>query len=113
MSVSARRQNTEYRIQNTEYRSQESELRTRNKPTANGERRTVNGMDWDQRYQTIFYLKPWDPGEEPDGGPPFGVSTAELDQLFDPVFDRLEEFHPRSSYPGREGREILRLLRKR
>src|ERR1700746_3135077 len=57
-------------------------------------------MDWDQRYQTIFYLKPWDPGEEPDGGPPFGVSTAELDQLFDPVFDRLPGIHPRQFLPG-------------
>jgi SAM-dependent methyltransferase len=62
----------------------------------------------------IFYLNPWDLGEEPpEGGPPFGVSIAELDRLFDPVFDRLEVLHPRSSYPGWEGREILRLLQRR
>ena len=57
---------------------------------------------------------PWDEGEEPaGGGPPFGVSIAELDQLFGPVFDRIDEKHPRSSFPGREGREIIWLLRKR
>jgi SAM-dependent methyltransferase len=62
----------------------------------------------------IFYLNPWDEGEEPpEGGPPFGVLTTELDQLFGPVFDQIDERHPRCSFPGREGREIIRLLRKR
>jgi SAM-dependent methyltransferase len=62
----------------------------------------------------IFYLNLWDEGEEPaEGGPPFGVSIAELDQLFGPVFDRIDEKRPRCSFPGCEGREIVRLLRKR
>ena len=62
----------------------------------------------------IFFLNPWDEGEQPPrGGPPFGVSLAELDQLFGPVFDRIDERRPRISFPGREGREIVRLLRKR
>jgi methyl halide transferase len=62
----------------------------------------------------IFFLNPWDEDEEPAGcGPPFGVSIAELDQLFGRVFDRIDEKHPRSSFPGREGREIIWLLRKR
>jgi len=62
----------------------------------------------------IFFLNSWDEGEEPaEGGPPFGVSIAELDQLFGPVFDRIDEKHPRCSFPGREGREIIWLLRKR
>ena len=62
----------------------------------------------------IFYLNPWGEGEEPpEGGPPFGVSIPELDQLFDPVFDEINERRPRYSFPGREGREIIRLLRKR
>jgi len=62
----------------------------------------------------IFFLNPWDEGEEPPGGgPPFGVSIAELDQRFGRVFDRIDEKHPRCSFPGREGREIIWLLRKR
>ena len=62
----------------------------------------------------IFYLNPWDDGEEPaEGGPAFGVLITELDQLFDPVFDRVDEMYPRCSFPGREGREIIRLLRKK
>jgi SAM-dependent methyltransferase len=62
----------------------------------------------------IFFLNPWDEGEDPaEGGPPFGVSITELDQLFEPAFEQIEERHPRCSFPGREGREIIRLLRKR
>lgn len=56
----------------------------------------------------VFYL---DPG---DGkGPPFGVTRAELDALFAPVFELLEEWVPLHAYPGREDRELMRLLRKR
>jgi SAM-dependent methyltransferase len=62
----------------------------------------------------IFFLDPWDPGEAPpEGGPPFGVPTEELDALFLPEFQLLQEERPKTSYPGREGREILRLLGKR
>jgi methyl halide transferase len=62
----------------------------------------------------IFFLNPWDPGEAPaEGGPPFGVSTEELDDLFLPQFQLLAEQRPKTSYPGREGREILRLFRRR
>jgi hypothetical protein len=63
----------------------------------------------------IFFLDPWDPGEEapPEGGPPFGISTEELDELFLPDFRLLEQERPKTSYAGREGREILWLLRKR
>ncbi|MGA8481523.1 MAG: methyltransferase domain-containing protein [Chthoniobacterales bacterium] len=62
----------------------------------------------------IFFLDPWDPGEAPpEGGPPFGVSTEELNELFLPEFQLLLEERPKISYPGREGREVLRLLRKR
>jgi methyl halide transferase len=62
----------------------------------------------------VFYLNPWDPGEAPpEGGPPFGVLTEELDSLFLTEFQILQEVRPQTSYPGREGREILRLLRKR
>jgi methyl halide transferase len=62
----------------------------------------------------IFYLNPWDPGEAPpEGGPPFGVSTEELNAFFLPKFELVKEERPQASYLGREGREILRLLRKR
>jgi SAM-dependent methyltransferase len=62
----------------------------------------------------IFFLNPWDPGEAPEGGgPPFGVTRDELDNLFGPNFELVEELKPRTAYPGREGREIIRFLRKR
>jgi len=61
----------------------------------------------------IFYLNPWDPGEEPDGGgPPFGVTPSELDQLFSPHFALVESLKPTSAFPGREGREVIYVLHK-
>ena len=47
------------------------------------------------------------------GGPPFAVTRKEIDRLFGSRFELLEEFKPRTAYPGREGREIVRLLRKK
>jgi methyl halide transferase len=62
----------------------------------------------------IFFLNPWDPGEAPEeGGPPFGVTREDLDQLFAAHFDLVEELYPSAAFPGREGGEIIRLLRKR
>jgi SAM-dependent methyltransferase len=62
----------------------------------------------------IFFLNPWDPGEAPEGaGPPFAVTRQEIDTLFGSRFDLLEEWRPRTAYPGREGREIVRLLRRK
>jgi methyl halide transferase len=63
----------------------------------------------------IFFLNPWDPEDEiPEGGgPPFGVTKEELDNLFNPDFSLVEELKPKTAYPGREGREIVRLMRKR
>ena len=59
----------------------------------------------------IFYL---DPGHDsPDEGPPFGVSVAELDALFSPHFDLVREWLPARAYPGREGREWMRVLIRR
>jgi SAM-dependent methyltransferase len=56
----------------------------------------------------IFYL---DPGNEsPDEGPPFEVSISELDRLFLPRFELLREWSPVRTYPGREGREWMRVL---
>jgi hypothetical protein len=41
------------------------------------------------------------------------MTREELDQLFAPHFDLVEEFFPSAAYSGREGREVIRLLRKR
>lgn len=57
----------------------------------------------------VFYL---DPGEE-DGLPPFGATLAELDALFSPAFTLEREWMPQRTYPGREGREWMQLLRRR
>lgn len=58
----------------------------------------------------IFYLNPdMDPGET---GPPFGITEAELTALFEPVFEIVESGVPAAAYPGREGRELLRILRR-
>jgi len=59
----------------------------------------------------IFYL---DPGNaSPDEGPPFEVSVAELDRLFLPRFTVEREWLPQRAYPGREGREWMRVMLKR
>jgi methyl halide transferase len=65
----------------------------------------------DGQLLAIFYL---DPGNDsPDEGPPFEVSLAELDRLFLPRFELVREWLPDNAYPGREGREWMRLLRRR
>jgi len=60
-------------------------------------------------FLAIFYLDPGHDGE----GPPFGCSTGELEELFSANFELIEEQKNLATYPGREGREILRLLVKR
>ncbi|MEQ1859544.1 MAG: methyltransferase domain-containing protein [Chthoniobacteraceae bacterium] len=58
----------------------------------------------------VFYL---DPGNSSPGeGPPFEVSVAELDRLFLPRLELLREWLPARAYPGREGREWMRLLKR-
>ncbi|MDR3403800.1 MAG: methyltransferase domain-containing protein [Chthoniobacter sp.] len=60
------------------------------------------------QYLAIFYL---DPGNDsPDEGPPFEVSIAELDRLFLPRFTLRREWLPEHAYPGREGKEWMRLM---
>ncbi|MFT4546437.1 MAG: SAM-dependent methyltransferase [Verrucomicrobiales bacterium] len=59
----------------------------------------------------IFFLTPWDKDEVPEP-PPYGVSLEELDQMFGERFELLKEWEPTRFYPGREGREIMRLLRR-
>ena len=61
----------------------------------------------------VFYLQPWKPEEDQSQGPPFGTSVEELDERFGPHFTTVESYVPDVSYSGREGRELLRLLRRR
>jgi len=56
----------------------------------------------------IFYLNP-----DTESGPPFAVSKKELSELFDPHFTLLEEWVPVDSFPGREDRELVRVMQKR
>ncbi|MCB1277181.1 methyltransferase [Prosthecobacter sp.] len=57
----------------------------------------------------VFFINPeMDPGES---GPPFGISTDELTALFAERFEVVETQVPTAAYPGREGRECVRVLR--
>ncbi|MDZ4402952.1 methyltransferase domain-containing protein [Prosthecobacter sp.] len=57
----------------------------------------------------VFFINPeMDPGET---GPPFGISLDELTALFAQRFEIIESHVPETAYPGREGRECLRVLR--
>lgn len=59
----------------------------------------------------IWFVNPeMDPGET---GPPFGISPDELTALFDHSFEMVESVAPAVAYPGREGRELLRVMRRR
>ena len=62
----------------------------------------------------IFYLRPYAGGEilPLGGGPPFGTTIEELDSLFVECFCLVESWEPTRSFPGREGRETVRLLKR-
>jgi SAM-dependent methyltransferase len=58
----------------------------------------------------VFYLHPWDTeAENRTCGPPFGVTAAELDNYFAPCFTLSTSWIPKRTYPGREGKEEIRL----
>ncbi len=57
----------------------------------------------------IFYLDPGNGGE----GPPFGCAREELDALFLPLFETIREESGFVTFPGREGGEMMRVLRRR
>ena len=59
----------------------------------------------------VFYLDP--KMDERESGPPFGVTRRELDQYFGARFEVVREWAPRAAFPGREGREWVRLMRRR
>lgn len=59
----------------------------------------------------VWYIDPdLDPGET---GPPFPLPLTDLDTLFRDGFDIVEDYVPAVAYPGRLGRERLRVLRRR
>ena len=59
----------------------------------------------------VFFLNPYDPGEEACG-PPFGVTVTELEAWFHPWFERVDGWVPHGAFPGREEREWLGLFRR-
>ena len=56
----------------------------------------------------VFFLNP-----DHEGGPPFGCTLEELDGLFEKDFALVDEWQPHASYPGREGREWVRVYRRK
>lgn len=60
----------------------------------------------------VFFLTPFDPGEEAEG-PPFGATVDEIDARFAQWFVREHGWVPEKSYPGREGREWLAVFRRK
>jgi len=70
-------------------------------------RGVLEALQPDGHLLAVFYL---DPGGE--DGPPFGVSVEELDGLFAEHFALLEEWAPAATYPGRENRERMRLMKR-
>ncbi len=59
----------------------------------------------------VFYL---DPGQAlATDGPPFETTLCELDRLFSARFEMILEWTPVRTFPGRERKEWMRLLRRR
>jgi SAM-dependent methyltransferase len=54
----------------------------------------------------IFFLNP----DHDASGPPYGVSREELEKFFGPHFVLEREWIPQRTHPGREGRELMRVL---
>lgn len=59
----------------------------------------------------IFFLNP-EYDESDAGGPPFGCGLDELNALFSPRFQLVVQLENLPTFPGREGREVLCLLRR-
>lgn len=59
-------------------------------------------------FLAVFYMDP-----DHEEGPPFGTTEAELDALFAARFELVRQWLPKTAYEGRQGRELMRLLRKK
>ena len=58
------------------------------------------------RLLAIFFINP----DHDEDGPPYRVSTAELDEFFGNDFSIEREWVPKRTHPGREERELMRVL---
>ena len=54
----------------------------------------------------IFFINP----DHDEDGPPYRVSNAELEEFFGRDFAVQREWVPAHTHPGREGRELVRVL---
>jgi SAM-dependent methyltransferase len=79
-------------------------------PSLRGEyvQATANALRPGGRIFGIFFMNP-----DSDTAPPYPSTREELSALFDPHFTLLDEWVPQNSFPGREQRELVRLLQKR
>jgi hypothetical protein len=59
----------------------------------------------------VFFLTPYDPGEE-TAGPPFPTTMDEIESWLSPWFERVDGWVPERAYPGRLGREWTALFRR-
>lgn len=59
----------------------------------------------------VFFLTPYDPGEEQEG-PPFGATRGEIDACLAPWFERVEDWVPKRAHAGREGREWVAVYKR-
>lgn len=58
----------------------------------------------------VWFINPdLDPGEE---GPPYPLSVESLTGLFANGYETVDDYVPNVAFPGREGRERLRVLRR-
>src|SRR5271154_2492968 len=58
----------------------------------------------------VWFIEPdLDPGEE---GPPFPFSVPDLAALFAEGYEIVDDYVPEVAFPGREGRERVRVLRR-
>ncbi len=60
------------------------------------------------RLLAIFFINP----DHDEDGPPYRVSAAELEEFFGRWFALEREWVPKRTYPGREERELMRVLRR-
>ncbi len=58
------------------------------------------------RLLAIFFINP----DHDEDGPPYRISTAELDEFFGNDFSIEREWVPKRTHPGREERELMRVL---
>ncbi len=61
------------------------------------------------RMLAIFFLNP----DHQEDGPPYRVSREELEDFFGSYFTVEKEWVPERTHPGREGRELMRIMQRK